>query len=151
MKSRITIEVDFEHGNQPVIQIIGKNSITEPDVRDSLVQTFLQNFQGNSYAKINFKLTDRDSGELSFHARAIITPIKSEDLGIEWQKMQEQDQFNKGIVLRPVEEDDMKIFSRNELIENATKAILDFIDERVDDSTITKAIGKKLADRFANL
>lgn len=76
MQSRISIEVDFENGNTPVIQIVGRNSITNPDVRDSLVQTFLQSFQGGDYlAKINFKLVDRDSSELSFHSKAIITPL----------------------------------------------------------------------------
>jgi hypothetical protein len=39
MKSRITIEVDFENGNQPTIQILRKES---GDVRDSLITAFIQ-------------------------------------------------------------------------------------------------------------
>lgn len=45
MKSRITIEVDFDNGNQPVIQIIQQQST---DVRDSLVQSFLQSLAHTS-------------------------------------------------------------------------------------------------------
>lgn len=39
MKSRITIEIDYENGNQPVIQILRKKS---DDVRDGLIQSFIQ-------------------------------------------------------------------------------------------------------------
>lgn len=52
MKSRITIEVDFDNGNIPVIQIIDRNS---DDVRDRLIATFLQNLQHTSrWCKILF-------------------------------------------------------------------------------------------------
>lgn len=149
MKSRITIEVDFEHGNQPVIQIVGRNSITEPDVRDSLVQTFLQNFQGNTWAKINFKLADRDSGELSFHARAIISAIKPEDLEIEWQKMKDQDDYNHGVVLKPREYDDIKKYSETELDEKITESILVFLSNAVEDKIISSSTSAKIISWFA--
>lgn len=52
MKSRITIEVDFEKNNLPVIQILQINS---DDVRDKLLQSFLQSLQYTSrWYKINY-------------------------------------------------------------------------------------------------
>ena len=52
MKSRITIEVDFTTNNLPVIQIL---QIKSDDVRDKLVQQFLQSLQHTSrWCKINY-------------------------------------------------------------------------------------------------
>lgn len=45
MKSKITIEVDFENGNLPTIQILSRDS---DDVRDKLIKAFLQSFQHTS-------------------------------------------------------------------------------------------------------
>ena len=45
MKSRITIEVNFEEGNLPVIQILNTHS---DDVRDKLISSFLQSLQHTS-------------------------------------------------------------------------------------------------------
>lgn len=45
MKSRITIEVDFNDNNLPVIQILSCNS---DDVRDNLIKSFLQSLQHTS-------------------------------------------------------------------------------------------------------
>jgi hypothetical protein len=45
MKSRITIEVDFDNSNLPVIQILSQNS---DDVRDGLIKSFLQSLQHSS-------------------------------------------------------------------------------------------------------
>jgi hypothetical protein len=45
MKSRITIEVNFEEGNLPIIQIMSQQS---DDVRDKLIQQFLQSLQHTS-------------------------------------------------------------------------------------------------------
>lgn len=39
MKSRISIEVDFDNNNSPVIQILSQDS---DDVRDRLIKSFLQ-------------------------------------------------------------------------------------------------------------
>ena len=45
MKSRITIEVNFEENNLPIIQIMSQQS---DDVRDKLLQSFLQSLQHTS-------------------------------------------------------------------------------------------------------
>lgn len=45
MKSRITIEVNFEEGNLPVIQVLSQQS---DDVRDKLISSFLQSLQHTS-------------------------------------------------------------------------------------------------------
>lgn len=45
MKSRITIELNFDEGNLPVIQIVQQNS---DDVRDNLIKSFLQSLQHTS-------------------------------------------------------------------------------------------------------
>lgn len=45
MDSRITIEVDFENNNLPVIQIVSKDS---EDVRDKLIKVFLQSLRHSS-------------------------------------------------------------------------------------------------------
>lgn len=42
MESRITIEVDFENNNLPIIQIVSRES---DDVRDKLIKTFLQSLR----------------------------------------------------------------------------------------------------------
>lgn len=39
MKSRITIEIDYSNGNEPVIQILRRKS---DDVRDGLIASFIQ-------------------------------------------------------------------------------------------------------------
>lgn len=39
MKSRITIEIDYSNGNEPVIQILRRKS---DDVRDGMIQSFIQ-------------------------------------------------------------------------------------------------------------
>lgn len=50
MQSKITIEVDFENGNEPIIQIIYRSS---DDVRDKLIKSFLERLQHtSSWAKI---------------------------------------------------------------------------------------------------
>ncbi len=145
MQSRITIEVDFQNGNQPIIQVVGKNSITgQSDVRDNLVQTFLQGFGPHSYAKINFKLADRDSGELSFHSVATIAPIKPEDLGIEWQKMKEQHDYYMGINQKPIDTDAEK----EELQEKISLAVLNFLSDSFRDGTISNTVFRKLQTRY---
>lgn len=45
MRSRITIEIDFDKNNQPVIQIIQQDS---DDVRDRLISNFLQSLAHTS-------------------------------------------------------------------------------------------------------
>ena len=45
MTSRITLEVDFENNNEPVIQVMYRHS---DDVRDKLLSNFLQILNGES-------------------------------------------------------------------------------------------------------
>jgi hypothetical protein len=53
MKSRITIEVDFDNGNQPVIQILHYPDST--DVRDKLLKKFLEDLGIGSLCKIYYE------------------------------------------------------------------------------------------------
>lgn len=79
MKSRITIEIDFENNNEPVIQIIYKKS---DDVRDNLVQSFLQKLRGESeWLKIKWQhhFHDREHPENNF-SRIFISAIPPEQL-----------------------------------------------------------------------
>lgn len=50
MKSRITIEVDFENGNRPIIKIVSSGS---DDVRDQLIDKFLSELNSR-WAKIEY-------------------------------------------------------------------------------------------------
>jgi hypothetical protein len=53
MKSRITIEIDFDAGNLPVIQVLNQSS---DDVRDNLISSFLQSLQHTSrWCRIEYK------------------------------------------------------------------------------------------------
>lgn len=45
MQSKITIEIDFENGNEPILQIICRDS---DDIRDKLIKAFLQKLRGSS-------------------------------------------------------------------------------------------------------
>ncbi len=79
MKSRITIEVDYENGNQPVIQIIHKKS---EDVRDGLLTAFLQSLQGtSSWLQIKWEHSHQDyqNSENNF-SRILIRPIIPKEL-----------------------------------------------------------------------
>lgn len=88
MKSRITIEVDFENGNEPIIQIISKVS---DDVRDNLIKAFYQKLGSSSWCKIVFNAhhTDHEHPENDFK-RISITPIPELKLKEEADIMLEQ-------------------------------------------------------------
>ena len=73
MKSRITIEVDFENGNKPVIQILKQNS---DDVRDNLIQSFLESFVNSGLCKIQWKASNGIDGIQRIH----ISPIGIGDM-----------------------------------------------------------------------
>lgn len=99
MTSRITIEVDFENGNQPVIQII--SPIDSDDVRDKLIKSFLQSFQGlSSWLTIDFQERHRE-GEM----RVIIRPVKPEQIMEQSAEMQERvkDYLERQVVLAEAE------------------------------------------------
>lgn len=74
MKSRITIEVDFDNGNQPIIQIL--HPIDSDDVRDKLISQFLQPMShGSNWLIIEPQKKHRD-GE----ARIFIRPVTPDKL-----------------------------------------------------------------------
>jgi len=82
MKSRITIEVDFDNGNMPVIQILQYPDSN--DVRDNLLKHFCQQFGGSSWCKIQWK-----EGQAPYN-RIVISPIKPEEFESESAVMLEQ-------------------------------------------------------------
>jgi len=88
MKSRITIEVDFNNANEPVIQIMSRAS---DDIRDNLIKAFYQRLGGSSWCKIRFEehYDDRSDPVQSFK-RILITPIPDEKLREEGEVMLEQ-------------------------------------------------------------
>lgn len=95
MKSRITIEVDFNNGNIPVIQIIQAAS---DDVRDKLIQSFTQCLGGSSWCQIKWvgggnPLVEKD-GHFDF-SRIFITPIGHSQLKEQAEIMLEQFRINK--------------------------------------------------------
>lgn len=93
MKSRITIEVDFDNLNKPVIQILSRDS---DDLRDGLIKAFYQSLQGSSWCKIVFKQDEHDYNypENSFK-RIYITPIPEYKLQEEASIMIEQARVRK--------------------------------------------------------
>lgn len=93
MKSKISIEIDYENGNQPVIQIMSRKS---DDIRDNLIQSFYQKLQGSCWCKIMFRQDIPDEtimttgGFVEGFKRIFITPIAEEDLKMEADIMLEQ-------------------------------------------------------------
>ena len=85
MTSRISIEIDFENNNLPVIQILRKDS---NDVRDKLVSAFLQSFQHTSrWCKITYVGgTDHNSKEVGDQWK--ISPITPQELSEEIKLME---------------------------------------------------------------
>jgi hypothetical protein len=95
MKSRITVEIDYNNNNQPVIQILSRNS---DDVRDGLIKSFYQALQGSSWCKIRFVQDEPDessfAGTIEGFKRIFITPIPEDDLKKEAEIMLEQYRLN---------------------------------------------------------
>ena len=87
MKSRISIEVDFENNNQPVIQILQTSDSN--DVRDKLLSHFCQSFGGSSWC--NIRWAEPSLGQ----NRIFITPIRVEQFEEQANKMLEQAKFVK--------------------------------------------------------
>lgn len=86
MKSRITIEVDFENGNLPVIQILRKDS---DDVRDKLISSFLQSFQHSSrWIKIEYGGEFTQHGEEGDVHKWILKPLSPTELTNEIKLME---------------------------------------------------------------
>lgn len=107
MKSRITVEIDYDNNNQPVIQIISRNS---DDVRDGLIKAFYQKLGGSSWCKIRFVHDEggyaypMEAGEqyVEGFKRIHITPIPDSELAKEAEIILEQDRVNK-VVYKPIE------------------------------------------------
>jgi hypothetical protein len=94
MKSRITIEVDFENGNQPVIQILQTSDST--DVRDKLLSAFCQQFGGSSWCTIKWVSQAPDNpNQNTFFNRIHITPIRPEQFKEQAKIMLEQHLVNE--------------------------------------------------------
>jgi hypothetical protein len=88
MQSKITIEIDFENGNEPVIQIISRQS---DDIRDKLIRAFIERLGGNSWCKIYCQHTvGHDEPEERRFRRWKISPITNAQLKEEGEAMIEQ-------------------------------------------------------------
>jgi hypothetical protein len=88
MKSRITIEVDFNNHNKPIIQIVSRHS---DDIRDNLIKAFYQSLQGSSWCRVRFEqhYDNPKAPEENFH-RILITPIPFDNVKQEGEEMLEQ-------------------------------------------------------------
>lgn len=94
MKSRITIEVDFDHGNQPVIQILQTND--SDDVRDKLLSAFCQQLGGGSWCEIKWvSQAPENPNQNTFFNRIHISPILPEKLVEQANIMLKQAEVNK--------------------------------------------------------
>lgn len=86
MQSRITIEVDFQNGNQPVIQVL---SAPSDDVRDNLVSSFLQSLQHTSrWAKFEYQGTYEKAAGDGIKNKWFIRPITPQEIESEIRLMQ---------------------------------------------------------------
>lgn len=82
MESRIQISIDFDNKNRPVIKILQKDS---DDVRDSLVQNFINHLDHTSvsrWVRLEYK------GEVSGAHSWQLVPITSQELPAEVELMQ---------------------------------------------------------------
>lgn len=83
MRSKISIEIDFENGNQPVIEILSRQS---DDTRDKILRNFIQSLgHSTRWCTINYIGQHSDGGE-STHRWHII-PVKKEDIIKEMELM----------------------------------------------------------------
>jgi hypothetical protein len=90
MESKITIEIDFENGNTPIVQVMHKVS---EDVRDKIVGNFIQHLDHTSISRwlrieFDYKRVDGAAfwkiipissslGELEEEARLMMTMVNS--------------------------------------------------------------------------
>lgn len=79
MRSKITIEVDFENNNRPVLQILSRNS---DDVRDRLISSFIQGLNHTSRWCTIAYMGNFEEGQEQTH-RWHIVPIKPSELETE--------------------------------------------------------------------
>lgn len=92
MKSKITIEIDFQNGNQPVLRVVRKQS---DDVRDDLVQALFNalDHDAPAFLKVEYEGNrpyhdaDLAPGE-TLHAHVYkLTPIKEDELVDAYQRI----------------------------------------------------------------
>lgn len=91
MKSRISIEIDFDNGNQPIIQILKGNS---DDVRDKLVSSFTEQVGGSSWLQIKWLPVNDYHVQNGFQI-IHISPIRPDDLKDQSIIMLEQYELHK--------------------------------------------------------
>jgi len=91
MKSRITIEVDFNNNNLPVIQILKADS---DDVRDKLVSYFTEQLGGSSWCQIKWVNNHKDKDDKDINI-IHISPITPNQLKDQSKIMLEQFELNK--------------------------------------------------------
>lgn len=74
MKSRITIEIDFDNQRKPVIQILSRQS---DDIRDKMVSDFLQ-LLGHESTTCNIKYVGESNlgDDRESFKRWIISPVE---------------------------------------------------------------------------
>ena len=85
MQSRITIEVNFEENNLPVIQVLNHQS---DDVRDKLILSFLQSLQHTSrWCKILYVGNFAHEGQEPIHKWHIV-PITPKQIPEEIKLME---------------------------------------------------------------
>jgi hypothetical protein len=102
MLSRISINLDFANGNEPVIEILHKDS---DDVRDALVKSFFERLGGSSsWCKITFASMENPSATWSkdgierysnFKTRAVISAINPAEFKEQSEIMAEQSRLNE--------------------------------------------------------
>jgi len=123
MKSRITIEVDFEKGNRPFLQVLRRQS---SDVRDSLISQFIQDL-GHDSTWCSIQYDNEFEDEIGKVQRWKIKPITRNQLTDELKLM-------KALVANDTKENVKVHYSRDrrvrlDLMEPAERAIHNAIME----------------------
>lgn len=95
MKSRITIEIDYENNRTPILRIVQENS---SDVRDGLIKDFLQSLGHTSrWLRIEFQRWNEETKQQVYN----ITPITTSEIPDEIALM-------KAIIAGPADADMME-------------------------------------------
>lgn len=86
MQSKITIEVDFDNNNEPVIQLLVRST---DDIRDKLLRNFIERLGGqSSWCKIYCAYTNEP------FQRWKLFPITEDEFKKEGEAMLEQHRLN---------------------------------------------------------
>lgn len=116
MNSRITIEVNFEDNNRPVIQILQRKS---DDVRDNLLSSFLQSLHGSSWLNISCIQNVNELNDMDKFNRWFIRPIPPEDFAEQafYMLHQYKHQRDNGLLNVVYPQGDPRIDRINKLLE----------------------------------